>query len=143
MNTPEAEGARPITPDEAEAKSRAAWLNKHGAPADWVAMKIGEMRYLCDQFAQQESDLTALRAERDGLRADIERLERDRCVGDDDEKRTLRTQLAEGLATKDVLLAEYSRLAKERQEWALHTSAVICELNTKLAEAEKRSLPNK
>lgn len=43
---------------------------------------------------------------------------------------------ADRLATQDVLLAEYSKLAKERQEWALHTNDVIRALRARLTAAE-------
>ncbi len=44
-------------------------------------------------------------------------------------------ELARQLASANVLIAEQNKLAKERQEWALHTNEVIRSLNQQLAEA--------
>ncbi len=44
-------------------------------------------------------------------------------------------KLAQQLASANVLIAEQNKLAKERQEWALHTSEVIRSLNQQLAGA--------
>lgn len=45
-------------------------------------------------------------------------------------------ELEAQLASKDQLIAEQNNLAKERQEWALHTNEVIMELKVQLAETE-------
>lgn len=45
-------------------------------------------------------------------------------------------ELEAQLASKDQLIAEQNNLAKERQEWALHTNEVIRELKVQLAETE-------
>ncbi len=44
-------------------------------------------------------------------------------------------ELARQLASANVLIAEQNKLAKERQEWALHTNEVIGKLNQQLAAA--------
>ena len=44
-------------------------------------------------------------------------------------------ELARQLASANVLIAEQNKLAKERQEWALHTNEVIRGLNQQLAAA--------
>ena len=44
-------------------------------------------------------------------------------------------ELARQLASANVLIAEQNELAKERQEWALHTNEVIRSLNQQLAAA--------
>ena len=44
-------------------------------------------------------------------------------------------ELARQLASANVLIAEQNKLAKERQEWALHTNEVIRSLNQQLSAA--------
>ena len=44
-------------------------------------------------------------------------------------------ELARQLTAANVLIAEQNKLAKERQEWALHTNEVIRSLNQQLAGA--------
>ena len=47
-------------------------------------------------------------------------------------------ELARQLASANVLIAEQNKLAKERQEWALHTNEVIRSLNQQLAAETMR-----
>ena len=49
-------------------------------------------------------------------------------------------ELARQLASANVLIAEQNKLAKERQEWALHTNEVIRSLNQQLAAERAQSV---